>query len=43
MALTVGDHAIDLDGVVRHAVHNGLGDARDDQAYLDALRAIGAA
>lgn len=38
-----GTFVIDLDGVVRYAVHNGLGDARDDQAYLDALRAIGAA
>lgn len=38
-----GSFVIDRDGVVRHAVHNGLGEARDDQAYLDALRAIGAA
>jgi mycoredoxin-dependent peroxiredoxin len=33
---------IDEEGVIRHAVHNGLSDARDEQAYLDALRDIGA-
>lgn len=38
-----GTFVIDLDGVVRYAVHNGLGEPRDDLAYLDALRAIGAA
>lgn len=38
-----GTVVIDRDGVVRYTVHNALGDARDDQAYLDALRAIGAA
>jgi mycoredoxin-dependent peroxiredoxin len=33
---------IDRDGMIRYAVHNGLSDARDQQAYLDALRDIGA-
>ena len=38
-----GTFVIDRDGVVQYAVHNGLGDARDDGAYLEALRHIGAA
>lgn len=38
-----GTFVIDRDGVVRYAVHNDIGDARDDGAYLDALREIGAA
>lgn len=45
-AVGVADRAtfvLDRDGVVRFAVHNGIGEARDDRAYVDALRAIGAA
>ncbi len=38
-----GTFVIDTEGIVRYSVHNGLGEARDDEAYLDALRAIGAA
>ncbi len=38
-----GTFVIDREGVVRYAVHNPIGDARDDQAYLDALEDIGAA
>jgi peroxiredoxin len=38
-----GTVIVDRDGRVVHTVHNAIGDARDDQAYLDALSAIGAA
>lgn len=38
-----GTFVIDTEGIVRYSVHNGLGEARDDEAYLDALRTIGAA
>lgn len=33
---------IDRDGTVAYSVHNDLGDARDDEAYSEALREIGA-
>lgn len=33
---------IDRDGTVIYSVHNGLGDARDAEAYTDALRGVGA-
>lgn len=38
-----GAFVIDTEDVVRHSVHNGLSEACDDEAHLDALRAIGAA
>ena len=34
---------IDKDGTVAYSVHNGLGEARDDEAYTEALRSIGVA
>ncbi len=37
-----GTFVIDRDGVVRYSVHNGLPDARDQEAYLQALKDIGA-
>ncbi len=37
-----GTFVIDKDGVVQYSVHNGLPDARDQEAYVDALKAIGA-
>lgn len=37
-----GTFVIDKDGVVQYSVHNGLPDARDQEAYLEALRGIGA-
>lgn len=37
-----GTFVIDKDGQVVYSVHNGLGEARDDEAYADALREIGA-
>ena len=33
---------IDRDGTVVYSVHNGLGEARDDEAYTEALREVGA-
>ena len=38
-----GTFVIDRDGVVQYSVHNPLGEARDDAAYLEALQSIGAA
>jgi peroxiredoxin len=38
-----GTFVIDRDGVVTYTVVNGLPDARDQQAYKDALAAVGAA
>ena len=37
-----GTFVIDRDGTIRYAVHNGLPDARDQEAYVQALRDIGA-
>ncbi len=37
-----GTFVIDRDGVIRYSVHNGIPDARDQQAYVDALEEIGA-
>jgi peroxiredoxin len=37
-----GTFVIDRDGVIVYSVHNGLPDARDQDAYLAALRDIGA-
>lgn len=37
-----GTFVIDRDGVIRYSVHNGLPDARDQEAYLAALKEIGA-
>ena len=37
-----GTFVIDRDGVIRYAVHNGIPDARDEDAYLAALEQIGA-
>lgn len=37
-----GTFVIDKDGTVVYSVHQGLGDARDDDAYAEALREIGA-
>lgn len=37
-----GTFIIDRDGVIRYSVHNGLPDARDQEAYLQALKDIGA-
>ena len=37
-----GTFVIDTDGVIRYSVHNGLPDARDQEAYAEALREIGA-
>ncbi len=37
-----GTFVIDKDGIVQYSVHNGLPDARDQEAYVDALKAIGA-
>ncbi len=37
-----GTFVIDKDGVIRYSVHNGLGEARDQQAYEAALKEIGA-
>ncbi len=37
-----GTFIIDRDGVIRYSVHNGLPDARDQEAYLAALKEIGA-
>lgn len=36
-----GTFVIDKDGAVVYSVHNGLGEARDDEAYAEALRGIG--
>lgn len=36
-----GTFVIDRDGIVVHAVHNGIGDARDDEEYAAALARIG--
>lgn len=33
---------IDKDGTVVYSVHNSLGEARDDDAYLEALQQVGA-
>ena len=37
-----GTFVIDREGTVVYSVHNGLGDARDDEAYTAALAEIGA-
>ncbi len=37
-----GTFVIDRDGRVVYSVHNGLGQARDDAAYLTALQQVGA-
>lgn len=37
-----GTFVIDRDGVIVYSVHNGLPDARDQEAYLAALEDIGA-
>lgn len=37
-----GTFIIDRDGTIRYSVHNGLPDARDQEAYLAALKDIGA-
>lgn len=37
-----GTFVIDKEGVVQYSVHNSLGEARDDAAYLEALTSIGA-
>lgn len=37
-----GTFVIDRDGTVAYSVHNGLGEARDEEAYLAALQDIGA-
>lgn len=37
-----GTFVIDKDGTVVYSVHNGLGEARDDEAYLAALEQVGA-
>lgn len=37
-----GTFVIDKDGTVAYSVHNALGEARDDDAYLEALQEIGA-
>lgn len=37
-----GTFVIDRDGVIQYSVHNQLGDARDDAAYVAALKGIGA-
>jgi peroxiredoxin len=37
-----GTFVIDRDGTVIYSVHNSFGDARDDEAYTEALREIGA-
>ena len=37
-----GTFVIDRDGIVVYSVHNGLGDARDDEEYAAALATIGA-
>jgi mycoredoxin-dependent peroxiredoxin len=36
-----GTFVIDRDGMIVHAVHHGIGDARDDTDYLAALADIG--
>lgn len=38
-----GTFVIDKDGTVVYSVHNQLGEARDDEAYTDALQEIGVA
>lgn len=37
-----GTFIIDKDGTVVYSVHNGLGEARDEDAYLAALQQVGA-
>lgn len=37
-----GTFVIDKEGTVVYSVHNSIGDARDDEAYVAALREIGA-
>ena len=37
-----GTFVIDRDGTIRYSVHNGLPDARDQEAYVQALHDIGA-
>lgn len=37
-----GTFVIDKDGTVVYSVHNGLGEARDDDAYVAALQQVGA-
>ncbi len=37
-----GTFVIDRDGTIRYSVHNGLGEARDHEAYVEALREVGA-
>jgi peroxiredoxin len=37
-----GTFVIDRDGRVAYSVHNGLGEARDDEAYVAALQDVGA-
>lgn len=37
-----GTFVIDRDGTVAYSVHNGLGEARDDEAYVAALQDVGA-
>jgi peroxiredoxin len=37
-----GTFVIDRDGTVVYSIHNGLGEARDNAAYLTALEGIGA-
>lgn len=37
-----GTFVIDREGTVVYSVHNQIGEARDDEAYADALRQVGA-
>ena len=37
-----GTFVISRDGTVVYSVHNGLGEARDEAAYVDALESVGA-
>ncbi len=37
-----GTFVIDKDGTIVYSIHNGLGEARDNAAYVDALKKVGA-
>lgn len=37
-----GSFVIDKDGTIVYSIHNGLGEARDNEAYVEALRKVGA-